>query len=520
MTLGILLSVMLVLFTSLERVNHPEADRWFSQARQHFEKRQWEQSRAAARKALESDPQFADAEVLLGLIAGLQAQPLEAERHLKRAIDLEPSNHQAHSYLAGLYFEQKRLGEAEKGYEQVLKLKPGNSTALYNLGLIALLKSQPQGALQNFAQVYRENPKDASALLGLLETQLLLKRKIEARQSAKRIDELLTPADPRLFQAAALLAMHQEYASAISILERLKKNAPRSFDVHYNLALAYLRTGKNGQAALALQSLPDLAERAEGLNLLGQAQEKDQPQAALEAFSRAAMLEPQNEQFRFDYANQLLQQSLMEKAAETFRQGRLDFAQSWKMRVGLGAVQFLSGKYEESASSLLQAVQITPDASIAFFLLGRVYPLVTSSQDAIRRAFDHYLEQPRNDAWAYFHSGNILFLDAQTQPQADFNPAIRRLQRALELTPRFPEASLQLGIVLQTQGKLDESVRLFEEAVATAPEMPSAHYRLAQAYQRQGAKEKAQAEFAAYERLKVGSNSTDEVRSILQTIGK
>ena len=95
-----LLSLLLALFTSFEPVDRSEAGQWFSQARQHFEKRQWEQSRAAARKALESDPQFADAEVLLGLIAGLQAQPLEAERHLKRAIDLEPSNHQAHSFSA------------------------------------------------------------------------------------------------------------------------------------------------------------------------------------------------------------------------------------------------------------------------------------------------------------------------------------------------------------------------------------------------------------------------------------
>ena len=520
MTLGILLSVMLALFTSLERVNHPEADRWFSQARQHFEKRQWEQSRAAAGKALESDPQFADAEVLLGLIAGLQAQPLEAERHLKRAIDLEPSNHQAHSYLAGLYLEQKRLGEAEKGYEQVLKLKPGNSTALYNLGLIALLKSQPEGALQNFSKVYRDNPRDASALLGLLETQLLLKRNADARQSAQKIGELLIPADPRLFQAATLLAMHQEYASAIPILERLRKAAPGSFDVYYNLALAYSRTGESTQAAQVLRSLPSLAQRAEGLNLLGQVEEKDRPQAALEAFGQAAALEPQNEQFRFDYANQLLQQSLNDKAAEAFRQGCLDFARSWKMRIGLGAVQYLSGKYEASAQSLLQAIQIAPDVSITFYLLGKAYPLVTDSQEAIRRAFDRYLEHDRADAWAYFHSGNILFLDAQSQPRPDFSPVVRRLQQALELSPRFPEASLLLGTVFQIEGKLSESVRLFEQAIATAPEMPSAHYRLAQVYQRLGAKEKAQAEFAAYERLKAGSKSGDGVRSILQTIGR
>ena len=431
MNVGIALSLMLALLTTFERVDRTEAARWFGQARQHFEKRQWEQSRGAAQKALESDPQFADAEILLGLIAKFQAETQESERHFKRAVDLEPSNYQAHAYLAGLYLEQKRLDEAESGYEKVLKLKPGNSSALYNLGLISLLRNQPERALQDFAKVYKDNPKDASALLGLLETQLLLKRNGEARQSAHRIDELLTADDPRLFQTATLLAVYQEYTSSIPILERLRKNAPGSFEVHFNLALGYFRIGKNSQAAQVLRSFPSLGERAEGLNLLGQVEEKDRPKAALEAYGKAAFLEPQNEQFRFDYASQLLQQSQTEKAAEVFRQGYSDFARSWKMRVGLGAVQYLSGKYAESVQLLLEAVQIAPNTPITYFLLGKVYPLAASSQENIRKAFDRYLAQDRADAWAYFHSANILFLDAQSLPQPDLTSVIRRLQRAL-----------------------------------------------------------------------------------------
>ncbi|HEX2523446.1 MAG TPA: tetratricopeptide repeat protein, partial [Terriglobia bacterium] len=226
-----LFSLLLTLFTSFQPLDRSEAGRWFTQARQHFEKREWEEARTAAQKALRSDPQLADAEILLGLIARLQAQLIEAEQHLKRAVALQPSNHQAQSYLAGVYLEQRRLNEAESGYQQVLKLKPGNSAALYNLGLIALMRNQPERALPNFSKVYHDNPKDASALLGLLETQLLLKENAEARQSAVQINDLLVPADPRLFQAATLLAMHQEYSSAIPILERLRKSGPGSFEI-------------------------------------------------------------------------------------------------------------------------------------------------------------------------------------------------------------------------------------------------------------------------------------------------
>jgi Tfp pilus assembly protein PilF len=87
------------------------------------------------------------------------------------------------------------------------------------------------------------------------------------------------------------------------------------------------------------------------------------------------------------------------------------------------------------------------------------------------------------------------------------------------LSPVFPEANLQLGIILQAQGKQAESIHLFEEVVAMAPDLASAHYRLALAYQQQGLKEKAQAEFAAYEKLRLQPQS-QKVRSLLQSLGR
>jgi tetratricopeptide (TPR) repeat protein len=357
--------------------------------------------------------------------------------------------------------------------------------------------------------------------MGLLETQLLLKRKTDARQSAARLEAILDTADPRLFQMATLLAVHEEYSTAIPTLERLNRNRPVSFEVPYNLALAYLQTGQDEQTARVLRSFPGLEQRADGLHLLGQVEQKrKRPEEALEAFSRAAALQPRNEHFRFDYANQLLQAGQDEKASVAFVQGSRDFPQSWKLRAGLGACQYLAGQYERAAESLLEAVRIEPDSSITFFLLGKLYPLAVDSQERIREAFRRYLDRPRTDAWAYFNFGSILFLQAQFQSQPDFKPAIRHLRRALELSPQFPEASLQLGLVFQTQGKLDESVRILEQVVAAAPELALARYRLAQIYQRLGAKEKAQAEFSAYEKLKAQARPNEEIHSILQTVGR
>src|SRR5947207_15676623 len=112
--LPFLLAVSVLLQSSRSTAPSSEAQSWFQQARQYFEKQQWEESRSAAMKALEIDPALADAEVLLGLAATAQARLHEAERHLLRAVSLQPQNDRAQGYLALVYLQQKRLAEARE----------------------------------------------------------------------------------------------------------------------------------------------------------------------------------------------------------------------------------------------------------------------------------------------------------------------------------------------------------------------------------------------------------------------
>jgi tetratricopeptide (TPR) repeat protein len=452
-------------------------------------------------------------------MASLRNRLDEAEPHFKRAIALAPANHQAYSYLAGVHLQQKRLAEAESGYQQALKLKPGNPAALYNLGLIALLRQQPTQAMLKFKAVLQNHPADVPALMGLLETQLLTKRYPEARRSAHQLQALVPTSDPRTSQVAALLAVHRQYDAAIPILEVLRTGATPAAEVFYNLALAYFETGQNDRAAQTLDALPGLDQHAEALNLLGQVEaERGQLPQALEAFRKAAARTPQSEAFRFDYANQLLQQGAIERAVEAFRQGSIDFRQSWKMQVGLGAGHYLRGQYDLASQSLLEAVRLQPDSRIAFLLLGKVYEQASAFQPAIREAFRAYLEKTQTDPWAHFHYGSILYLQAQSQAEPDYSAAIQQLRQALRLTPGFAEANLQLGVILEAQGKLEESTRLFEAAIAAAPQLASAHYRLGLAYQRQGMKDKARAELESYQKLKAQAKPAEEVRSAIQAL--
>src|SRR5436309_3713259 len=266
--LPFLLMVSVFLQSSQSTTPSIEAQSWFQQAQQHFEKQEWEKSRAAAMKALEIKPALAYAEVLLGLVATAQTQLQEAEKHLLRAVSLQPRNDRAQAYLGSVYLQTKRFAEASHAFQTVLKLNPRNQSASYNLGLIALIQERPAEALPYFEKVHQADSSDAAALIGMLESQLLLNREPEARLSTGKLQALLKPQDPRFFQVATLLALHGKYTSAIPLMEQVRQVFSHSYDVNYNLALAYFRSQNSEKAAETLQFLLAQQPRAEAYNLL------------------------------------------------------------------------------------------------------------------------------------------------------------------------------------------------------------------------------------------------------------
>jgi tetratricopeptide (TPR) repeat protein len=437
--------------------------------------------------------------------------------HLLRALSLQPRNDRAQGYLGSVYLQQKRFAEASRVFQGVLKLNPTNQSARYNLGLIALIEEKPAEALPYFEKVHQNEPSDISALVGMLESQLLLKRQPAARVSAEKLKALLKPQDPRLFQAATLLALHGEYTLAIPLMEQVRQEFPQSYDVNYNLALVYFRSENPTKAAETLQSLLAQQPRAEAYNLLAAVEEKRQHYLeAVRAYQKAAEMEPGNEDYRYDYANELLQHRTNQEAITLFAAGVRDFPRSWKLRLGLGCAYYLAGKFDEAARVLLETIKIEPNNKLAYFFLGKTYESTEPFQGPIREAFKAYLERNPDDSWAYFHFGNILYLRAQLDARPDFGPAKSTLNQALVLNPGFAEAYLQLGIILQQEGQLEESIPFLDRAIQSNPKLPAAHYRLAVAYKRLGRNEKAKPEFDLYEKLKSGNQAEQEKQQVIQ----
>lgn len=441
--------------------------------------------------------------MILGLSDTAENRIAAAEKHFLQAVQLQPANYRAYGYLGSTYLRQKRLGEAEQTFARVLELNPGNAAAQYNLGLIATLGRKPAVAISHFAAVLRTNPSDAAALLGLLECQLDLRQMEAARRSAAKLETLLPPSAPAVSQVAAALASNGEYEAALPFFRRAAAANPGSPEAH-NLGLALLRANKLEEARQAMEDLERRAPTADGYDLLGSIREKQGDlSGASGAFAEAARMAPSDENIRVNYAAALANAGSLGQSAEEFAAAVKALPESLRLRLGLGSVLYLLGRYDEAATAMLEATHRSPKFAPAYNLLGRIYESAPSQQETISNSFRTYLQSSPPDAVAYIHYGNMLFLQAQNETGAQrFDQARQSIQRALTLDPQLASGHLQLGIILQTEGKWPEAVREYQRAAALTPKDANVRYRLGSAYQKQGDKARAKAELAIFRRLK------------------
>lgn len=129
-----------------------------------------EQAMKASRKALELDPDLAEAHAARGAAVSLSKGYDEAEREFETAIRLNPNLFEAHYFYARNLYEQGKLEEAAESYENACKVNPGDYQAPVLLAQTYRGLRLPEKAdaalrrgLENVEKYLEINPKDARA---------------------------------------------------------------------------------------------------------------------------------------------------------------------------------------------------------------------------------------------------------------------------------------------------------------------------------------------------------------------
>jgi serine/threonine protein kinase/Flp pilus assembly protein TadD len=129
------------------------------------------EAEAASRKALELDPELAEAHVASGLAFALRRDFDQAQREFETAIQLDPKLYEAHYFYARTAFQRGDLAKAAALYEKAALLNPDDYQAVsllvavyHGLGREVEAASTERRALQLTEKHIELHPDDARAL--------------------------------------------------------------------------------------------------------------------------------------------------------------------------------------------------------------------------------------------------------------------------------------------------------------------------------------------------------------------
>lgn len=188
---------------------------------------------------------------------------MRASQELARAA---PGSYQAHELEAEAFESQGRWEQAAAEYQKILE-QNGNVPGIhFRLGRVALSKGDSEAntveAKKEFEQELKIDPNNAAAEFSLGE---IARR---AGQWEEAITHFSTAArlDPGFAEAYLALGMSlvsaQKFAEAVAPLEKYVKVVPDDPAGHYQLAIAYDRTGRKESAAKELQLQREVAAKA------------------------------------------------------------------------------------------------------------------------------------------------------------------------------------------------------------------------------------------------------------------
>jgi serine/threonine protein kinase len=205
-------------------------------------------AKAAARKALELDPELAQAHASLGALAHLFDRDFPAaERLFRRAIEANPGYATAHHWYANLLASLARFDEATAEMKRARELDPLSLIINTNLGRIFYFERRYDLAIDQYEKTLKMEPGFGGALWKLWH----------ARERAGKPEEAFAAMERWVEESGIeglgdeLRQAHRErgYPGALrKLLERyLAASAPQHVDP-YNIALFYAKLSEKAAA--------------------------------------------------------------------------------------------------------------------------------------------------------------------------------------------------------------------------------------------------------------------------------
>jgi TolB-like protein/DNA-binding winged helix-turn-helix (wHTH) protein/Tfp pilus assembly protein PilF len=203
---------------------------------------------AAARKALEINPESAEAHASLGLAMTHSWDWTGAEAEFRRALQLDPQYANAHHWYGDYLSIRGRHGEALAEAKHALELDPLNLMISTWVGLRYYMARDYSHAIDQNRNSVELDPNFAAAHLQLGEDYLGAGLHSEAVNELKKAANLSGDSPLYTAQVAVALAVEGRSGDALRIAHELEAISRKRYVSPYGLAQIYAASNKNEEA--------------------------------------------------------------------------------------------------------------------------------------------------------------------------------------------------------------------------------------------------------------------------------
>ncbi|HKG12804.1 MAG TPA: tetratricopeptide repeat protein [Pyrinomonadaceae bacterium] len=470
-------------------------------------------------RALQADPDNVDAHTYLGVLSDRAGDLKGAERHFAAAAAFAPFSASARNNYGAVLVRVGRTQLAAAQFEASLKLDPAQPSALVNLAQIRFDAGRPEdlrAARDLFARADAVAPdaEIARALvviglrLGERDAAAASYRDYSARVASPSTSATSSPtATPSVSDAsspasrsalgAALLegGLAGEAASELNAAVALD---PSNVDALVALSRAHLRlkdiksAGRTLESAVArgMDSARVYAALADVYEAGGYVEN------AIPAMRLAIARDPRNESYRLRYGLLLNDTKAPAAAVIRLREALGEFPNSSPLWLALGIAQMGDGKSDDARKSFERALELDPRSAPALAYLGSTYGERGQYAEAASY-YERAVAAAPNVAVPFYLAADALL----KQPEVDAPRVEKYLARAVELEPDFASAHMALAKLYVRGERWADAAAAFERVTRLDPESSEAHYQLGRVYVRLKRASDAQRELDRFKQL-------------------
>ena len=305
---------------------------------------------------------------------------------------------------------------------------------------------------------------------------------------------------PELTQAEALLEK-KDFASAEALLQKATVSEPSNYVVWFDLGFVQNALGKPADSIASYRKSvdlkPDVFESNLNLGLtLAKAGLPDAEKYLQAATTLTPTARPQEGQARAWLSlGHVVEAKDPDRALQAYQKAAQ--LQPNDPEPHLSAAQLLesNNRFADAANEYQQVLNLQPDSSDALAGLANLY-MRAQNFSAAEQMLQKFLSLHPQDATAHLQLGRVFA--AASKP----DDAANEFQAALKLRPSDIEAQRDLADAYAAAGKTDAAALQYQSLLGRLPNDPALHHSLGQAFLKQSKFAEAQQEFLAALKLK------------------